>query len=248
MLERARRGALSEAVRLATEICEGGPVAVRSALKAVAFARPEMENKMYERIVQTEDRDEALKAFQEKRKPVFKGSIARTVPRVASRAATAHIPRAFTTTARQHGIKDNLKAVDRKVSDKIVDGIDIGAAVANKVKQAGSDVTKGKATGDAAEIRDEAEQEAREGASKASGKASDMASKAGDMAGKADTKVNEMANEASGKTSEMAGEAKGKASELAGEAKGKAKDVGGKVKSKTEELKGKAGATTGNPT
>lgn len=73
MLERARRGALSEAVRLATEICEGGPVAVRSALKAVAFARPEMENKMYERIVQTEDRDEALKAFQEKRKPVFKG-------------------------------------------------------------------------------------------------------------------------------------------------------------------------------
>ena len=73
ILERARRGALSEAVRLATEICEGGPVAVRSALRAVGFAREEVENKMYERIVQTEDRDEALKAFQEKRKPAFKG-------------------------------------------------------------------------------------------------------------------------------------------------------------------------------
>lgn len=73
MLERARRGALSEAVRLAGEICEGGPIAVRSALKAVEWAREEVENKMYERILQSEDRDEALLAFQEKRKPVFKG-------------------------------------------------------------------------------------------------------------------------------------------------------------------------------
>lgn len=73
MLERARRGALAEAVRLATEICEGGPVAVRSALRAVGWAREEVENQMYERILQTEDRDEALKAFQEKRKPVFTG-------------------------------------------------------------------------------------------------------------------------------------------------------------------------------
>lgn len=69
----ARNMALSEAVRLAGEISEGGPVAVRAALKAVAEPSEVLENNMYARVVQTEDRDEALKAFAEKRKPVFKG-------------------------------------------------------------------------------------------------------------------------------------------------------------------------------
>ncbi|KAI1385845.1 ClpP/crotonase [Hypoxylon trugodes] len=70
---RARNAVLSESVRLASEICEGGPIAVRSALQAVSWAREEVENAMYERVVKTEDRDEALEAFKEKRKPVFKG-------------------------------------------------------------------------------------------------------------------------------------------------------------------------------
>jgi methylglutaconyl-CoA hydratase len=73
ILAQARRAALSEAVRLAQEICEGGPVAIRAALQAVSFAREEVENRMYERVVGTEDRNEALRAFQEKRKPVFTG-------------------------------------------------------------------------------------------------------------------------------------------------------------------------------
>lgn len=73
LLEAARRMALSEAVRLAGEICEGGPVAVRSALQAVQRPHESVENAMYERVVGTEDRNEALKAFGEKRKPVFKG-------------------------------------------------------------------------------------------------------------------------------------------------------------------------------
>lgn len=73
LLAVARRGALSEAVRLAGEICEGGPVAVRAALQAVQRPHESVENAMYERVVGTEDRDEALRAFGEKRKPVFKG-------------------------------------------------------------------------------------------------------------------------------------------------------------------------------
>ncbi|KAF5027281.1 hypothetical protein F66182_624 [Fusarium sp. NRRL 66182] len=73
ILGEARKAALSEAVRLAQEICEGGPIGVRAALQAIAGAREDVENKMYERVVNSEDRNEALKAFQEKRKPVFTG-------------------------------------------------------------------------------------------------------------------------------------------------------------------------------
>lgn len=73
LMTRAREEVLREAVRLAGEICEGGPIAIRSALQAVNYAREEVENKMYERVVGTEDRNEALAAFREKRRPVFKG-------------------------------------------------------------------------------------------------------------------------------------------------------------------------------
>ncbi|EKD12376.1 uncharacterized protein L3040_003620 [Drepanopeziza brunnea f. sp. 'multigermtubi'] len=73
LMAKAKDVVLSVAVRLAGEICAGGPVAVRGALKAVGYAREEVENEMYERVVGTEDRNEALVAFREKRTPVFKG-------------------------------------------------------------------------------------------------------------------------------------------------------------------------------
>jgi methylglutaconyl-CoA hydratase len=73
LLKRAGEKVLEEAVNVAREICNGGPVAIRAALEAVGWAREEVENKCYEKVVGTEDRNEALKAFREKRRPVFVG-------------------------------------------------------------------------------------------------------------------------------------------------------------------------------
>jgi len=73
VMTRAKKDVLMEAVKLAGTICEGAPVAVRAALQAVGYAQEEVENKMYERVVGTEDRNEALAAFREKRRPSFTG-------------------------------------------------------------------------------------------------------------------------------------------------------------------------------
>ncbi|EWG56028.1 hypothetical protein FVEG_14162 [Fusarium verticillioides 7600] len=73
VLSLARKAALGEAVRLAQEICEGAPVAIRASLEAARWATEDKENQMSERVVVTEDRNRALKAFAEKRKAVFKG-------------------------------------------------------------------------------------------------------------------------------------------------------------------------------
>ncbi|KAF2260998.1 ClpP/crotonase [Lojkania enalia] len=71
----ARAKVLDEAVRLAREICEGGPIAIKAALAAVEGCAlgEKAENAAYDIVVKTKDRDEALSAFREKRKPVFKG-------------------------------------------------------------------------------------------------------------------------------------------------------------------------------
>lgn len=71
----ARGKVLQESIKLALDICEGGPIAIKQALRAVAeFERgEEAENEAYAGVMETEDRLEALRAFAEKRKPVFKG-------------------------------------------------------------------------------------------------------------------------------------------------------------------------------
>ena len=69
----ARERTLQGAVEVARGICEGGPAAVRAVLRAVGRGE-DVENAEYEVVVGTRDRDEALRAFAEKRKPVFKGS------------------------------------------------------------------------------------------------------------------------------------------------------------------------------
>ncbi|KAF8444273.1 ClpP/crotonase-like domain-containing protein, partial [Terfezia claveryi] len=67
--------ALWGALEFMREICSGGPVAVRMAKRAVKGWRggEEVENSAYEGVVGTWDRNEALRAFREKRKPVFRG-------------------------------------------------------------------------------------------------------------------------------------------------------------------------------
>ncbi|KAF2130103.1 ClpP/crotonase [Dothidotthia symphoricarpi CBS 119687] len=71
----ARKKVLDEAIKLARQICEGGPIAIKAAIQAIERCGlgEKAENAAYELVVRTKDRDEALVAFREKRKPVFKG-------------------------------------------------------------------------------------------------------------------------------------------------------------------------------
>ena len=72
-----RERTIEAAVRMAVEICEGGPVAVGAALRAVGRGVGREfggeEDRAYEMVVRTRDRDEALRAFGEKRKARFTG-------------------------------------------------------------------------------------------------------------------------------------------------------------------------------
>ncbi|KAL3435773.1 ClpP/crotonase-like domain-containing protein [Aspergillus tetrazonus] len=71
----AREKVLRESIKLALDICDGGPIAIKQALKAVnGYEKGEAaENEAYDGVVETEDRREALIAFAEKRKPAFRG-------------------------------------------------------------------------------------------------------------------------------------------------------------------------------
>jgi methylglutaconyl-CoA hydratase len=71
----AREKVLRESIKLALDICEGGPIAIKQAIQATAgYHRGEAaENEAYNGVIETEDRYEALRAFAEKRKPAFRG-------------------------------------------------------------------------------------------------------------------------------------------------------------------------------
>ncbi|KAH8692639.1 putative mitochondrial methylglutaconyl-CoA hydratase [Talaromyces proteolyticus] len=71
----ARTKVLHEGIKLGLDICEGGPIAIKQAMQAVdQFEKgEEAENAAYAGVVETEDRLEALRAFAEKRKPVYRG-------------------------------------------------------------------------------------------------------------------------------------------------------------------------------
>lgn len=71
----ARKKVLQVSLELARDLCEGAPIALAQAMKAVnGWQRGEAaENEAYEVVLKSEDRLEALNAFAEKRKPAFRG-------------------------------------------------------------------------------------------------------------------------------------------------------------------------------
>lgn len=75
-----RIGSLEVAVQLATSITENAPIAVSASKHAIdegaglsLDAALALEHSHYEKTIRTEDRLEGLKAFAQKRPPVFKG-------------------------------------------------------------------------------------------------------------------------------------------------------------------------------
>ncbi|KAI0912701.1 putative enoyl-CoA hydratase/isomerase family protein [Ustulina deusta] len=71
--EQKRILALDASIALAQEIASGGPVAIRAAVSSLSYSCETIENASYEVVLRTKDRNEALQAFEEKRKPVFIG-------------------------------------------------------------------------------------------------------------------------------------------------------------------------------
>ena len=70
----------AKALEIAQKICEKGPIAIRAAKEAINGCEFEdhkkgldFEGKCYEKVLKTEDRLEGLRAFAEKRKPVYQG-------------------------------------------------------------------------------------------------------------------------------------------------------------------------------
>lgn len=62
------------ALEMAREICEGGPATTYPLMSMMKHPHtPAKEAAAYDEVLKTQDRDEALRAFAEKRKPVFQG-------------------------------------------------------------------------------------------------------------------------------------------------------------------------------
>ncbi|KJR88780.1 uncharacterized protein SPSK_08022 [Sporothrix schenckii 1099-18] len=153
--------------------------------------------------------------------------VATAAPRIsattlAPRVATASFihSRHLSSTAPQRktvteAAKDTLKSVDRAVSDKLVDGINIGSAVADKAKEASKDITGGRVADKAEELRDDL-------ASKAKHAKNDAAYKAGELRDDLTSKAKHAKNEASYKADELRDDLASKAKHANNEAAYKA--------------------------
>ncbi|RYP84098.1 hypothetical protein DL769_001243 [Monosporascus sp. CRB-8-3] len=101
-----------------------------------------------------------------------------------ARASLVQAPRQFSTSivaqkSATETVKDSLKQVDRKVSDKLVDGINVGSAAAEKVAgvaeaggskaRASAEELRGEAKGKASELKGEVKGAAKEAEGKVKG-------------------------------------------------------------------------------
>ncbi|KAK3897776.1 hypothetical protein C8A05DRAFT_19522 [Staphylotrichum tortipilum] len=140
--------------------------------------------------------------------------------RLATTPLLPTLTRAAFTTSSPHAqsainaATDALHSVDRKVSDKLVDGINISTTYTAKLKEVASDVASGKVTGQAAALRanEELKGKARGVKEDAKGKASEVGKEAEGVW-----------KEVEGKAREVAGEVKGKARGLKEEVEGRVK-------------------------
>ena len=70
-----REHAMSGALKMAEEICAGGPATMEPIMQLMKHPiREGDEENAYDMVLKTNDREEALKAFAEKRKAVFTGT------------------------------------------------------------------------------------------------------------------------------------------------------------------------------
>ncbi|MCJ1465848.1 hypothetical protein MMC07_004467 [Pseudocyphellaria aurata] len=70
----SRDAVLEESLRLAHTICEGAPLAIGAALRAVKAGTESAEKLEYDAVLGTQDRNRALVAFAKKQTPRFEGN------------------------------------------------------------------------------------------------------------------------------------------------------------------------------
>lgn len=135
---------------------------------------------------------------------------------LTARASLVQAPRQFSTSiaaqkSATESVKDGLKTVDRKVSDKLVDGINAGGRCFSNHPPPHSFIEKGAGIELTSVVL--------------------IIAAATDKVKKATTGATESTvGNTKASAEELRGQAKGKAAELKGEAKGAAKEAEGKVK------------------
>ncbi|KAH6606043.1 hypothetical protein Trco_005196 [Trichoderma cornu-damae] len=122
----------------------------------------------------------------------------RTAATVApvSRIAAVRTSRTFTTSMHvrrtaTETVKDGLKHIDRAVSDKLVDGINIATAASHKVKETAEDLASSGVTGQVEGMGAHARSKAERAKASAAGKAEELKGKAKGAAEQAKGKAKE---------------------------------------------------------